>query len=406
MVISHGRVCRDFVIIGAGPYGLALAARLQAANVDYLLFGRVMSFWSEHVPRGTRVLSDPADCSFSHAEFDINAYSIFRGAPFLRSPTAEEFVAYGRWFQRYACRNLDERTVVGIARRNGAYTLRLEDGDEITASNVVIATGWKMFAFRPPEFSALPPGLVFHSSDLCDLTSFQGKKVAVIGSGQSALECAALLAEQNADVEVLARASRVHWRPYGNHPARPSAQKGLRKHLRTLLRVSLNNADVYRRLPGSVRRLWLERTLLPVADVELMPRLACAQISLSRKVISAQVKGERVQLWLDDHTTRIVDQVVLGTGYRVDVNSIPLLGPELLREIRQQDGYPVLNSVMESTAPRLYFAGLPAARSFGADMWFIHGAPWAAERICRSLQVRYGASHLPVAHRDHSLVDL
>jgi len=393
MVTSHNSRCRDFAVIGAGPFGLALAARLQAANVDYALFGRVMSFWREQVPKGMRVLSDPEHCSFSHHECDINAYAAFRGIPFVRSLTAEEFVAYGEWFQRNACPNVDQRTVVQIARRDGAYRICLEDGDEIIAHHVVVATGWKTFAFRPVEFSSLPPGFVFHSSDLCDLTGFQGKKVAVIGSGQSALECAALLSEEHAEVEVLARADRINWRVYGNHAARPSGAKGL---LRSLLRASLNNPEVYRRLSPSLRGLWLERTLLPVADTELKSRLAAVPISLGRKVTHAVVKAEQVELRLDDRTTRSVDYVVLGTGYRVAVNSIPFFGPELRSEIKQRQGYPELNTVMESTSPGLYFAGVAAAHNFGADMWFIHGAPWAAERITRVLEPRPRAWYLPI----------
>ena len=39
-------------IIGAGPYGLALAAHLRGRGVEPAVFGRPMSFWEEHMPKG------------------------------------------------------------------------------------------------------------------------------------------------------------------------------------------------------------------------------------------------------------------------------------------------------------------------------------------------------------------
>ena len=35
----------DVAIIGAGPYGLSLAAHLAAANVNVRVFGQPMQFW-------------------------------------------------------------------------------------------------------------------------------------------------------------------------------------------------------------------------------------------------------------------------------------------------------------------------------------------------------------------------
>jgi len=114
---------------------------------------------------------------------------------------------------------------------------------------------------------------------------------------------------------------------------------------------------------------------------ELRPRLGSVRFAFGRQVTTTRMRDDRVELDLDDHTVRCVDHVVLGTGYHVDVNAIPFLAPELRCQIRQHDGYPDLNSAMESTVPRLYFTGAVAARNFGPHMWFVCGAPWAAERI-------------------------
>ena len=42
----------DVAIIGAGPYGLSLAAHLRAAGVNYRHFGMPMRLWRESMPQG------------------------------------------------------------------------------------------------------------------------------------------------------------------------------------------------------------------------------------------------------------------------------------------------------------------------------------------------------------------
>ncbi len=42
----------DFLVIGAGPFGLAMAAQAQALGVDHILVGQPMSFWKQHMPAG------------------------------------------------------------------------------------------------------------------------------------------------------------------------------------------------------------------------------------------------------------------------------------------------------------------------------------------------------------------
>ena len=96
------------------------------------------------------------------------------------------------------------------ALRSG-FRLLLDDGEELDAARVVVAAGISPFAWRPPQFRALPQELVSHSSETTDLARFAGRTVAVVGAGQSALESAALLHEAGAEVEVLIRADSIHW---------------------------------------------------------------------------------------------------------------------------------------------------------------------------------------------------
>jgi len=375
-------------VVGAGPFGLAVAAALKAANVDLVLLGQVMSFWRDHVPAGTRLLSGLNGLSFSRDDFSMYGYQRSVKRPLSLPVSAEDFLAYGQWYHQSACPQADERLVASIGRRESEFVLLLEDGEEITADRVVVAVGMKPFAFRPPQFAALPSSAVSHASSFRDLARFEAKQVLIIGSGQSALECAALLVEHKAHVEVIARSLALPWRDTGHlewSSARPTGIKRFADLPRATLRRLLDDPDFFYRLPAAARRVLLRRTLRTAISADLKSRLNSVQFSMGRSVAAAHFQAGRIVLELDDRSTRSADHVLLGTGYRVDIKGFPLLAPELVRRIKTTDEYPELTRRMESSVSGLFFAGAAAAWNFGPIMWFVRSAPWSAQRICRSV---------------------
>ena len=153
-------------------------------------------------------ISDP-DRSLTVERFERDTGRTLRGA--LESLPLEEFVEYGMWFQPRAVPDIDPRRIVSLTRELGRFRLRLEDGDAVQAERVVVATGLAAFPSVPAPFAGLPSKLVSHTSEHRDLRPFAGRRMVVIGAGQSALESAALLFEARATVEVLARAPAIRW---------------------------------------------------------------------------------------------------------------------------------------------------------------------------------------------------
>ena len=84
---------------------------------------------------------------------------------------------------------------------------------------------------------------------------------------------------------------------------------------------------------------------------------------------------------LDDGSERVVDHVLLGTGYQIEVGRYPFLDPSLAKEIETVGGYPKLKSGFESSVPGLHFLGAPAAFSFGPIMRFVVGTWYAAPAL-------------------------
>jgi len=118
------------------------------------------------------------------------------------------------------------------------------------------------------------------------------------------------------------------------------------------------------------------------------PRLGDSPISLGRSVVGVRPEGSRVRVELDDGTTREVDHVLLGTGWRVDVAEYPFLGEELLRGLERREGHPLLRKGMESSVPGLHFVGAPAALAFGPIMRFVVGTWYAGPTVARSVAGR------------------
>jgi cation diffusion facilitator CzcD-associated flavoprotein CzcO len=71
----------DVAIIGAGPYGLSLAAHLRARGVDFRIFGKPMQTWLEHMPKGMRLKSEGFASSLydPDSKFTLAAYCKERG---------------------------------------------------------------------------------------------------------------------------------------------------------------------------------------------------------------------------------------------------------------------------------------------------------------------------------------
>src|SRR5207247_7087520 len=115
----------------------------------------------------------------------------------------ELFVEYGLWFQRHAVPEVDATYVSSIERAAEGFRLTLADGRTLLTAAVVMATGLRACAHRPAQFDHLPSAIVTHSSDHDDFRQFQGRRVVVVGGGQSAIEYAALVHEAGASVHVV-----------------------------------------------------------------------------------------------------------------------------------------------------------------------------------------------------------
>ncbi|MFF6875914.1 NAD(P)-binding domain-containing protein [Streptomyces sp. NPDC012474] len=383
-------------VVGAGPYGLATACHLRAARVRLRVFGQTMESWRAHMPDGMLLQTAPAASAIAtprhgYALADFRAARGLAAADDDRLVPLAEYVDYGRWFQQHQVPELEPCRVRRIRAAEGGFRVLLDSGEEPLAACVVLATGAVPYAYLPRALRACTArGLASHTGQHRDLRRFTGERVAVLGAGQSALECATLLHEARARPTVVARTPAVVFDPpppngTGGRSRLPVPGSPLGPGRPLLAAVSRGGA-AYRRLPAPLRMELLRTVPRPSGAWWLKERAAGRfPVLCGRTLVCAEPGYGVVRLrLLDEHgypEDIVVDHVLAATGYRVDIRRLDLLDPGLRQSLRVFAGAPVLNSGFESSTPGLYFTGLAAAPSFGPLLRFVTGTGFAARRL-------------------------
>jgi cation diffusion facilitator CzcD-associated flavoprotein CzcO len=390
---TTGNDC-EVAVIGAGPYGLAAAAHLKSAKIATRVFGEPMSFWRRHMPEGMRLRSPWIASHIAHPEqaCSLDAYAATRGFAPLEQMPIDEFIRYGCWFQEQAAPDLDTRKVESVERTQHGFRLRLDDGELVRANRVVVAMGLAHQDFRPAPFAGLPREAVSHSCDHVNFEAFRGKRVAVVGRGQSACESAALLSEAGAEVELICRGP-VLW--LGSEQGDGSQRRDLAWRVRKLMMTRgavgpfpLNwlaeAPGIVHLLPDDLRAEFSARCLRAKASGWLRPRFGAVQINDGQTIFCARAHGNRVTLDLVGGSST-VEHVVLATGYKIDIAKLGILAPSLLQKVAVNDGSPLLSYGMESSVGGLHFVGATSVHSFGPLMRFVWGAGYAAQSVTRAV---------------------
>ncbi|MGA2421182.1 MAG: NAD(P)-binding domain-containing protein, partial [Candidatus Acidiferrum sp.] len=200
----------ETAIIGAGPYGLSIAAHLRSSGISFRIFGHTMDSWRAHMPKGMMLKSDGFASNIYDPEeaLTLEKFCAERGIAYHHTDVPvqlDTFSAYGQAFRERLVPELEEKSVLSVARLTEGFLLRLDSGEEVRVRRVILAVGITHFKYIPEVFAGLGPQYVSHSYEQHDLTPFRGRNVVVVGGGASAIELAGLLKEAGADVQLVAR---------------------------------------------------------------------------------------------------------------------------------------------------------------------------------------------------------
>jgi FAD-dependent urate hydroxylase len=392
----------EVVIIGAGPFGLSISAHLSARRIDHLIVGRVMETWRTHMPVGMLMKSEPYASAIAAPDggHDVAEYCAAHHLGYtdrVGPLTADLFMEYADWYGKQLVPEVRDDVVTEVVPVDGGFRVAFSDSTPVTARQVVIATGVLPYLHIPAELAGLSPALVTHTTDHHQLAGFAGRRVAVVGAGQSALETAALLHENGADVQIIARVRALGWS--AANPAVISPVGRIRRPVTQLCEgwrcAFWNTPRAFRLLPEATRISKAKTVLGPNGSWWLKDRVdGVIDVLAGHRVKAAAPSKSGARLVLDGPTRSSVeaDHVIAGTGFRVDITRLPFLAPSFTSTIKTLNGHPVVNRAGETSVPGLYFAGAPTVLFIGPSARFVAGTHTLAAQLARSVahQARTG----------------
>jgi FAD-dependent urate hydroxylase len=407
-------------IVGAGPYGLTIAAHLRAAGLPFEIFGSALESWRRYMPEGMILKSEPFASNLWDPDrrFTFERYckeKRMQYHPVGRPLSLASFLEYAEWFRQHTASEPQDIRIVRISRKQdrSGFTMTLSDGTLFTSRQVILATGHMAFRELPAQLIQLSEPLLCHTTRMGRVKGYAGHDVTIIGAGQSALETAALLHETGARVRILIKAGRIEWNS-------PSKSKSL---FERILAPDAGVAAGWKsvaisELPRTFRwcfgpekrHRFVAGSYGPGGSWWLRDRVdGRVEIQLNCEIESATPENGRVRAVSRGPHGRHefeTDYVIAGTGFSVNIDRLDYLDPELRQSIaREVAGIPALTSRFETSVPGLYIVGIASSPVFGPIMRFMYGAKHVGPILTKCLKSSYSRgsrSTLPVAKKTES----
>ncbi|MEM6803596.1 MAG: NAD(P)/FAD-dependent oxidoreductase [Bacteroidota bacterium] len=322
----------DILIIGAGPAGLACAGRLRKAGIDFLMLEKsneIGHSWVNHYDR-LHLHTVKELSHLPHIEFPEN---------YPRYVPREKLV---RYMEEYAkemrIEPLFEEEVAEISKtENDQWLIQTKKDSTFQASQVIIATGVNRVP-NVPSWTGQDSfkGEIIHSRKYKNPQPFMGKKVLVIGMGNTGAELALDLAEHGIETYISVRSPiSVVPRDLNGRPVQTTSKKlaklpfGFGDWLGTQIRkiyfgnLSKYNLESSKMHPAVQLR---ETGKTPVVDIGTIQAIKDGKI----KVLKGINKFSETGIHFKNGEHHDFDAVILATGYKAKVEDFLERGEEVL----------------------------------------------------------------------------
>ncbi|PON94905.1 Flavin monooxygenase-like enzyme [Trema orientale] len=320
------------VIVGAGPSGLAVAAGLKRQSVPFIILERancIASLWQQRTYNRLKLHLPKQFCQLPDFPFPEN---------FPEYPTKYQFIEYLESYANHFDIKPRFNETVESAKYDETFGLWRVKTTSSSGADVVVEylCRWLVVATGEnaekvvPEFEGLEEfgGHVMHACDYRSGEGHRGKRVLVVGCGNSGMEVSLDLCNYNASPSMVVRSS-VHVLPreiLGKSTFELAVVLmkwfplwAVDKILLLLGRVILGNLEKYGLKRPSVGPLQLKNTagMTPVLDIGALKKIRSGEI----KVVPGIKRFSRGRVELVDGKNLEIDSVILATGYRSNVPS-------------------------------------------------------------------------------------
>jgi hypothetical protein len=366
-------------LIGAGPAGLAAARAFSKRGLAFSGFERhadVGGLWDIGNPWSTMYASAHLISSARRTEYaefpmpaDMPDYPAHaRLLPYLRE--------YAQRFDLYPHYRFNTEVQTAERRPEGGWRLRLGDGSVEDFTHLVSAVGTFSKPYRP-QISGDFTGELLHSGEYKDPARFRGKRVLIVGAGNSACDIAVDAVHQAASVDWSVRRG-VHFVPkfIAGKPAdtiggRLKLPAWLKQRVDAWLLKFLIGDPVRLGLPQPDHRLYESH---PVVNSQVLYHVGHGDIRVRRAPL--RFDGDAVEF--ADGERAPYDLVLLATGFEL---SFPFLDRALLN---WRDGCPQLFlNIFPPGLDDLFVLGMVEATGIGWE-----GRARQAELVAEVIRAR------------------
>lgn len=369
----------EVLIVGAGPYGIAVASELHHRRISFAIIGKPFSLWLDHTLDEASLRSD------RHASEIYDPMGAYPLSAYIRKvePQRAESILDGRIpsliFRKYLIditRRLPfaVRTtrVNQLISQEDSFLATLDTGEQIRSRRVVVATGVEPHRHLPLGLSKIPPDRVAHAYEVDRYQHLRGKHLLIIGAGQSAGDAAKILSRRNR-VTWVRRKKPVFYSEPINLP-------------RPLFKAALKLSPLFYWLPWPMKRAlakrFVETTMTPDLECELRPpKVGILQSSIEDLALRFSGGALRSPLLEDP-----ADFLVAATGYRLSMDHLKFIDSSILGRLRRNQGSLWLDSRFRTSFPGLHVVGGLAEPMHGPAQRFLMGATHAAHQIGKCLE--------------------
>ncbi|KAL7200987.1 hypothetical protein ACSBR1_032822 [Camellia fascicularis] len=316
------------VIVGAGPSGLAVGACLREEGVPFVVLEKadcIASLWQKRTYDRLKLHLPKQFCQLPKYPFPDH---------FPEYPTKKQFIDYLESYAKKFDINPQFNECVQSAKYDEACGLWRVKTVSISGSEVEYICQWLVVATGEnaecvvPEIEGLKEfsGEVLHACEYKSGEKFTGKRVLVVGCGNSGMEVSLDLCNHNAKPSMVVRSS-VHVLPrefFGTSTFELAILMMkwfplwlVDKILLILARLILGNTEKYGLKRPSVGPMELKNTQgkTPVLDIGALQKIRAGNVKVVPGIkrfscdMVELVNGEKLE----------IDSVVLATGYRSNV---------------------------------------------------------------------------------------
>lgn len=371
------------LIVGAGPYGMALAFELQSRGLSVACVGIPFDLWHEHTFDNMHIRSDrhaseivSRDRRFDLTKFITENYPDRQEAILRDRLPVDVFRHYLRWVTDQVDFPLVNGLVTHLHHTGDEFEAATDSGETIRAKAVVLATGIGAHRYVPKSLGHLPHEFWQHTYEAARSLEGDGKRVLVIGTGQSAAEAIAHLSSET-EITWVQRRKPVFYSEPLNMPA-------------PLFRLVVGASAMMVYLPAMLRsrlgRKFVKTTITPDLREFVEAHHVHAFPGDVRHLNLVPDTGRLTSETLD----RSFDRVIAATGYRYNFDNLNFVDPELAAQVTRRARVANLSRRFETSVRNLFVVGGLAEPIVGPSQRFIMGSQHAVSTVGGTLVKRLG----------------